>query len=67
MKLKPPADATDFQEEVYRASLGIIFAQIRRGEFDKKGLFLFFLLLKIMIWIDSFDIFIFYRVTNLNL
>ena len=34
MKLKPPADATDFLEVIYRASEGIIQAQIRRGEFD---------------------------------
>jgi hypothetical protein len=31
---KPPADATDFLMEIYRASSGIIRAQIRRGEFD---------------------------------
>ena len=33
-EVKPPADATYFLEVIYRASEGIIRAQIRRGEFD---------------------------------
>ena len=33
-EVKPPANATDFLEVIYRASEGIIRAQIRRGEFD---------------------------------
>jgi hypothetical protein len=33
-EVKPPADATDFLEVIYRASSDIIRAQIRRGEFD---------------------------------
>ena len=33
-KPEPPADATDFLKVIYRASSGIIRAQIRRGEFD---------------------------------
>ena len=33
-EVKPPADATDFLEEIYRASSIKIRAQIRRGEFD---------------------------------
>ncbi|WP_313429542.1 hypothetical protein [Siminovitchia terrae] len=33
-KLKPPADATGFSEEIYRAEPDKIWAQIRRGAFD---------------------------------
>jgi hypothetical protein len=33
-EVKPPADATDFLEVIYRASSIKIRAQIRRGEFD---------------------------------
>jgi len=33
-KPEPPADASDFLMEIYRASSGIIRAQIRRGKFD---------------------------------
>ncbi|WP_185830690.1 hypothetical protein [Siminovitchia terrae] len=35
MKLKPPADATDFQRKFIERSSDKIWAQIRQGAFDR--------------------------------